>query len=444
MADSSDTSELAEPTGSVGPAEPGEVSRSRWAEPSTTVGLAVLVGLVCGASSALFLELLELATKTRLAHEWLVYLLPVAGLVVGLVYERFGKPVQEGVNLVLDRVHDGGAEIPARMAPMVLVGTVLTHLFGGSAGREGTAVQMGASLADFVAHRFRVSPQVRKKLVIAGIAGGFGAVFGTPIAGAVFGLEVLMVGRLEVDALLPAMVAALVGDLTTRSLGVSHTPYPQVPELSFGPLVMGKWLVFAACIALVTTVFVELLHALKSQGKKRLPRLPVRMFVGGVVIVVAWKAIGTSNFLGLGVPLLVRAFDDPNLPVYVFAAKLVFTAVTLGAGFLGGEVTPLFVVGATLGSVLARVLGLPVGLGAAVGMAGVFAAASNAPLALAIMATELCGAHVFVHAALVCVVATLLTGHRGIYPAQRVFAKKGGGLLRVPRALRDFRDKGDG
>jgi H+/Cl- antiporter ClcA len=400
--------------------------------------LGSIVGVLCGAASALFLWLLERATGFRSSHEVLVYAMPIAGLVIGWLYERYGQPIKAANNLIIDTIHDDGPEIPLRMGPMVLVGTVLTHLFGGSAGREGTAVQMGASLTDWVSHRLRVGRHVRRQLLAAGAAGGFGSVFGTPIAGAVFGLEFVVLGRIEYDALVPALVASVVGDMTTRALGIVHTRYPAAPQIALTPLVLAKWLVFAIAVALVTTAFIELTHAIRKLGEKRVPRLPVRMFVGGLAVVSLWRLVGTSDYLGLGVPTIVRAFEDPTLPPYAFALKLVFTAVTLGAGFLGGEVTPLFFVGATLGNLLARVLGLPVAEGAGVGLAAVFAAAANAPLALSIMAMELLGAATFPHVVIVCVLAYLLTGHRSIYPAQRLLSGKGGPRLESPKALRDL------
>lgn len=397
--------------------------------------LGSLVGVACGAASALFLWLLELATRFREGHEVLVFTLPVAGLAIGWVYERFGQPIKAGNNLVIDTIHDEGPELPLRMAPMVLAGTVLTHLFGGSAGREGTAVQMGASLTDWLSHRLRVPKALRRQLLAAGVAGGFGSVFGTPIAGAVFGLEFIVLGRLEYGALVPALVASLVGDLTTRALGIGHTPYPAAPVTPLTPALFLKWLVFAGAVALVTTVFIELTHGLKRRAEAKVRRLPVRLFFGGLAVVALWQLVGTSDYLGLGVPGIVRAFSDPALPPEAFALKLLFTAVTLGAGFLGGEVTPLFFVGAALGNVLARLLGLPLELGAGVGLAAVFAAASNTPLALSLMAVELLGAAVLPHAVVVCVVAYLLTGHRSIYPVQRLFAPKGGGPLPGPTTL---------
>jgi H+/Cl- antiporter ClcA len=400
--------------------------------------LGAVVGAACGAASAVFLLALDRVTAFRIAHEEIVWALPAAGLAVGFLYERWGKPIEGGNNLVIDTVHEGSAQLPLRMAPMVLLGTLATHLFGGSAGREGTAVQMGASLADALAHRLGVSREARRQMLCAGIAGGFGSVFGTPVAGLVFGLEVVTLGRIEYDALVPALVASLVGDAVTQRLGVVHTAYPTVARVPLDAPVVAKLVVIAAAMALATTVFVELTHHGKRLLAKRIPSLPLRMALGGAVVLALWKLSGTSDYLGLGVPTIVRAFTDPTLASSAFAWKLVFTAVTLGAGFLGGEVTPLFFVGAALGSVLARALGIPLELGAGVGLAAVFGAAANTPLALSIMAVEVLGANVLPHAALVTVVAYLLTGHRGIYPSQRLLRRKHGGrLFPAPIALRD-------
>lgn len=403
--------------------------------------LGSLVGLLCGAASALFLWLLARATEYRLRHELIIYLLPLAGLVLGWIYERVGESIKAGNNLIIDTLHDQGPELPLRMAPLVLVGTVLTHLFGGSAGREGTAVQMGASVTDWVAHRLHVGPRLRRQLLAAGVAGGFGSVFGTPIAGTLFGLEFVVLGRLEYDALLPALLASLVGDLTTRALGIAHLAYPTPTSMALTPLLLLKWLAFALAVALVTSAFIELTHAIRRQGERHLPRLPLRMALGGLLVVGLWRLVGTSDYLGLGLPLIDRAFHDPALPAYACLSKLLFTALTIGTGFLGGEVTPLFVIGSTLGNVLGRWLRLPLQLGAGIGLAAVFAAAANTPLALSIMALELLGTAALPHAVIVCVLAYLLTGHRSIYPAQRLVQGKGGSArLPQPTPLRELQD----
>ncbi len=400
--------------------------------------LGAVVGVACGLASALFLWLLDQATAFRGGHPALVYALPLAGLAVGWLYDRFGAPIKGGNNLVIDTLHDQGPEIPLRMAPMVLAGTVLTHLFGGSAGREGTAVQMGASLADWISHRLGATKALRRQLLAAGVAGGFGSVFGTPMAGAVFGLEVGVLGHVEYEALVPALVASVVGDMTTRAVGIEHAHYPAAPALALSPLLLVKWVVFAAAVALTATTFIEVTHFIKRRAEARVPQLGYRMLLGGLALVALWKLVGTADYLGLGTPMILRAFEDPQYPAHAFALKLAFTAVTLGAGFLGGEVTPLFFVGAALGNVLARLLGIPLELGAAVGMAAVFGAASNTPLALSIMAVELCGSSVLPHAAIVCALAYVMVGHRSIYPSQRLRAEKAGAALDAMVSLRDW------
>ncbi len=400
-----------------------------------SAGLAGVVGVACGLASGLFLFLLEVVTDLRAEHRVLVDLLPVGGLVIGALYGRWGKPIEGGSGLVVDTIHRDGPTLPLRMAPMVLVGTVLTHLFGGSAGREGTAVQMGASLADGLASRLSIEGELRRELLVAGVAGGFGSVFGTPIAGALFGMEVVVLGRLELRALVPALTASIVGDWVTRAVGIHHTPYPAAPALALSPLVLAKWAVFAVAIAAATIAFIALTHRLAEEGKRRVPSLALRMGLGGLAVLALATLVGTDDYLGLGVPTIVRAFEDPALPRDAFALKLIFTAVTLGAGFLGGEVTPLFFVGATLGNVMARLLDLPLGLGAAVGMAALFGAAANTPIALSVMAVELVGADVLPHVLVVAVIAYLLTGHRSIYKTQRVLVPKLGAPLPEPVRL---------
>lgn len=417
-----------------------------------STSLAIVVGVLAGLASAIFLSLLDRATSLRLAHESLVYALPLAGLAIGAFYERFGKPIHGGTNLLLDAIASSRrqeeeasgasapvrAQVPLRMAPLVLVGTVLTHLFGGSAGREGTAVQMGGSLASAVASRFAPSARVHRHLLVAGIAGGFGAVFGTPIAGAIFGVEATRVGRPEIAALPPALVAAFVGDRVTRAIGIAHTHYPSSIEAPLTFAVIAKLVPIGLAMALATLAFVILTERLKALFAKALPRLPLRMLVAGIAIVVLWKVSGTSLYLGLGVPTILAAFSDPTLPASAFALKLLFTSITLSGGFLGGEVTPLFFVGATLGALLARLLDLPLALGASVGLAAVFGAASNAPLGLTVMVAELVGPAVLPHTLLVTLLAFLALGHRGIYPSQRFARTKFGRRLPADTALREL------
>ena len=210
------------------------------------LSLGSLVGMLAGLGSAVLLLALDWATDTRIAHPWLLWFLPVAGLAVGLLYHYTGRSVEGGNNLLIDEIHDPKRVVPKRMAPLILLGTVVTHVFGGSAGREGTAVQMGGSFADVLTRVFSLAPADRRILLMAGISAGFASVFGTPLAGAVFGLEVLAIGRLRYDAILPCFIAAIVGDLVPPLLGVHHTPYaiPFVPHLT--PLAIGAVVLLAS------------------------------------------------------------------------------------------------------------------------------------------------------------------------------------------------------
>jgi H+/Cl- antiporter ClcA len=387
-------------------------------EATQTVGLALLVGILCGCLSALFLALLERATALREAQPMLVLLLPLLGVVMGRVLSRHGAEVRAGTGLVLQTARgESEASLPWRVAPLVMCGTLLTHLCGGSAGREGTAVQMGASAADSLARAAIVPEQVRRALLIAGMAGGFGSVFGTPLAGAVFGLEVLLF-RAPLVCAVPALVAALVGDRVTLALGIVHTPYPQVAPLTLELGLLAKWGVVALCVALTCVLFIESTRALKALLARALPDLSQRMFVAGALLVALSFLPGAHSYLGLGVPTILRAFADPELPHYAFLAKLGFTALTLSAGFLGGEVTPLFFVGATLGNALAVPLQLPLALCAGVCMSALFGAAANTPIALSVMAIELLGSAVAPHVLLVSALAYLATGRRSIYAGQ--------------------------
>ncbi|MHB9003011.1 MAG: chloride channel protein [Coriobacteriia bacterium] len=402
------------------------------------VALGALVGVAAGVASAAFLWLLGLATAFREGHEIIIWGLPLAGALLGLVLQKWGGPVRGGNNLVIDTVHEDSARIPLSVAPAILGGTVLTHLFGGSVGREGAAVQMGAALADEISFRLCVRRETRTQLLAAGIAGGFGAVFGTPVAGAVFGLEVVQLGKVEYTALVPALVASVVGDMTVRALGIKHTIFPVIPSVTIDVPLLLRWILVGVIVAAAAVVFVELTHRLRDTLEVRIPPLWLRMFFGGAAVVAAWQLLGTSDYLGLGIPFITQSFVEPA-PYYAFALKLLFTAVALGCGFLGGEVTPLFFIGATLGSTLAGPLGLPLSLTAGVCMAAMFAAASNTPIALSIMAVELFGVGVFPHVAVVSVVAYLMTGHRSIYPSQRLVREKWGSrLLTRPVSLRDF------
>ena len=408
---------------------------SRW------LILAPAAGVLAGLASAMLLVSLEWATRVREAHLWIITLLPLAGLTVGLLYHYFGRTVEAGNNLILEEIYTeaqaADSIIPARMTPLILIGTILTHLFGGSAGREGTALQTGASLADQLTFFLRKSPFAlttpdRRILLMAGVAAGFGSVFGTPIAGAIFGLEVLTVATpthrtLNYPAILPCFLASFIADFTTRALHIHHTLYAVTPEALHAstPTLPNLLSAVAAGIlfGLTALLFARTTHAIGRTFKQRINYPPLRPFVGGILIAIAVLiplryGVPTTQYIGLGIPTILASFTQ-RLPAYDFAAKFAFTALTLGSGFKGGEVTPLFFIGATLGNALSNLLTLPASMLAAMGFVAVFAGAANTPIASTLMAYELFGPRAAAFAAIACLVSYLCSGSKGIYHAQR-------------------------
>ncbi|WP_207422016.1 chloride channel protein [Desertivirga brevis] len=386
------------------------------------LGLATLTGILAGSASALFLISLAKVTNIRQDNPWLFYCLPVAGFLIGLLYHHFGKEVEKGNNQIIDEVIEPREKISWRMAPFVLIGTLLTHLAGGSAGREGTAVQMGGSLTDQLTHFFPFSADDRRTLLICGVSAGFASVFGTPLAGTVFALEVYIIGRMRYEALIPALFAALAGDLICRFWGAHHTYYHigTSTELNALPLLyaVAAGLVFAFGGRLFTTA----ISFFKNYFNK-VPYPPMRPLIGGIVLLLLFTVVDETRFAGLGLGTIVESFSRQQ-PLYFFLLKILLTSLTLASGFKGGEVTPLFFVGATLGSAMALFIPLPVDLLAAMGFVAVFAAAANTPLACVLMGIELFGSEHAVFLAVACLVAYLFSGHTGIYSSQLIGSPK--------------------
>lgn len=383
------------------------------------IALGVLVGVLGGVASAVFLSSLRWATETFDRNGWLLWLLPLAGLSIGLAYHYGGGRSVEGNNLILDEIHEPTDWVPRRMAPMVLIGTVVTHLFGGSAGREGTAIQMSGSLTDGASRLLRLRGADRRIMLVTAIAGGFGAVFGVPLAGAVFALEVQSVGRLRYEALVPCLAASVTGDLVVRGLGIHQTITPHLGDVDLSVGLLVKVAGAGVCFGLVSIAFSAGQHAVKRLFERRFGWAPARPLIGGAVIIALTYAVGDRYYNGLSEGLAEVSLAGGRVPTWAFALKLLFTAVTLGSGFVGGEVTPLFVIGATLGATLAVPLGVPSPLLAALGFVAVFAGAANTPLACTIMGVELFGSGALPYFAVACVMSYVFSAHQGIYLTQR-------------------------
>jgi H+/Cl- antiporter ClcA len=393
-----------------------------------------LLSVATGSMVALFLWLLDRVTLLRWQHPWLLYLLPLAGVGIYFFYKLWGKNSAAGNNLIITELHTPGAGIPTRMGPLVLVTTIVTHLFGGSAGREGTALQIGGSIAHRIAWWLGLSVADAQLLLLAGIAAGFGAVFGTPVTGAIFALEVVTIGRIRHHALLPCLLASVLADAVCTAWGIHHTSYhiapSSLPALRLTSL--GKVALAGAVFGIAGYLFAWLTEQIKHHSHTLLHRhqwlIPA---LGGLLIIALTYICGTTDYLGLGVTAstpqgasIVNAFQPSGVHTFSWLWKLLFTAITLGMGFKGGEVTPLFFIGAALGNTLAPLLHLPPDLLAGLGFIAVFAAATNTPLACTLMGVELFGGQYVLHYAVACYVAYYCSGHSSIYSTQRIAINK--------------------
>ena len=401
--------------------------------------ISIPVAAVVGSLIALFLWLLEKATQIRYANEWLLYLLPVAGILIYLLYRYMGKNAEAGNNLIMDEIHQPGGGVPLRMAPLVLITTVVTHLFGGSAGREGTAVQIGGSLAGLFGKWFKLSTEDMKIILLMGIAAGFGAVFGTPLTGAIFALEVLAIGRISHVGLLPCLLASVLADITCSTWNIHHTHYhiafqevfDSAALIHFDFALLLKVIFGAVCFGLASLMFSKLSHGIKNISQGFISVKWLVPFIGGLIVIALTYLIGNKSYLGLGVSnpdpngiSILTAFNAGGADTFSWFWKLLFTAITLGMGFKGGEVTPLFFIGATLGNTIAVFTGAPVDLMAGLGFIAVFAGATNTPIACTIMGIELFGGEYVMYYAVACFVAYYFSGHTGIYQSQRIGSKK--------------------
>ena len=385
--------------------------------------ICALIGLLSGSASALFLVALEWVTQIREYNNWIIWLLPIGGLIIGLVYHYYGALVTKGNNLLLEEYENPQQPIPFKMAPLVLIGTLITHLVGGSAGREGTAVQMGGAIADQFSNWFQLNKSDRKTILILGISAGFASVFGTPLAGALFALEVVYFSKINLKSVLFSFIVAYVAYYTVEFWQVKHTHYsiPSLPNINEINLLwtIGVGILFG----LAALLFSRTTHFWSRLFSKYITYAPLRPLIGGTVLALIIFLIGTTKYIGLGVPEIVKAFSTPN-ESYDFLLKILFTGFTLGAGFKGGEVTPLFFVGATLGSALSVIVPLPIALLAAMGFVAVFSGATHTPIACTVMGMELFGIESGFFVGIACVVAYFVSGSVGIYHSQIVKGPK--------------------
>jgi len=382
--------------------------------------LAILVGIIGGLVSASFIGSLNWATTARLSHDWLIWLMPIGGFLVGLAYNYFGGSISAGNNLVLDEIHEPSAGVPSRMAPMVYGASVTSHIVGASVGREGAAVQITASLADTLMHRIDPTAETRRIVLISAVAAGFGAMFGVPFAGAIFALEVLQRGRPKFALLGYALLASFVGDQIVRALDVHHLVTPSTPKVSLDFALLWRLPIAVGVFALTAITFIKLTHVIKEKMASKIGWTPLRPVIGALLILVLVLISGTRSYLGLSTDLAEVALGGAvGLSAVAFLWKFAFTTISLGTGFIGGEVLPIFIIGALVGAQTGRVLDAPVALFATLGFLGVFSAAANTPIACIFIGWELFGPNALVPIAIVCLSTYAISGSTSIYSAQR-------------------------
>lgn len=387
-----------------------------------TLALTVLVAVLMGGAAWAFLAALDLVTAAREQNLALFALLPVVSVATAWVYRNHGLRAARGNNLVIDSSLEG-TPIHARMAVLTFICSVATHLAGGSAGREGTAVQIGGTIASNVAGVFKLRDRDRQDLMLGGISAAFGGVFGTPLAGAFFGMEMCTVGKLNYRAALYCLAASFIGDAVARALGVSHGAHAieSVPAMQAGTLAA----VVAAAVAfgLVARLFSLSIRTVKRFYSQRFQNYLVAALVGSLVLLGVYAAGGLFRYGGLAEWLTEAGFRGETTWLDALI-KLVMTALTLGAGFQGGEVTPLFDIGASLGGWIGTLSGLGPSFMAALGMVGVFGAALNVPVTTIMLSIDMFGGDAAAYMVIVAFVSYLVAGHRGVYPAQRIVTPK--------------------
>ena len=379
---------------------------------------SAFVGLFVGAFSTLFAFCLRQVTSFRTENPWLILCLPLAGVVIVFLYGVFRYKNDKGTNMVLSSIH-AEAEVPFRMAPLIFISTIITHLFGGSAGREGAALQLGGSIGQQLGKLFRFDEKDQRVVVMCGMSAAFSAIFGTPIAASIFSMEVVSVGVMYYAALVPCVFSSLVASKFATHMGIGPNVFKirQMPLFEVVPSL--KIIGLALCCAALSVVFCMALHSLGDFYRNKLKNPYIRIIVSSLVIILLTIILQTDDYMGAGVPVIQRAIQG-NVEPLAFVWKIVFTALTLEAGFKGGEIVPSFFVGATFGCLFGHILGISPSLCAAVGMMSVFCGVTNCPVTSMLIAFELFGYHGVPFFLLGISVSYLMSGYYGLYHDQTI------------------------
>lgn len=382
----------------------------------------VIVGIVCTA----FSYALKYVIDFRGTHPWILFGLPFAGLLIIFLY-RFLKDTNDtGTNMVIASIHSS-SEVSYKMAPLIFISTVLTHLCGGSAGREGAAIQLGGSITNFLSNIkwLKFTPNDHRINIMCGMSAGFSALFGTPLASAFFSLEVVSVGIMHYSALVPCVIASYIAHFIASACKVAPEHFAVLSMPAISPINMLKFLILGALLGVVSIIFCAAMHNTGKLYQKLFKNPYIRIFAAGCIIILLTLVLRTNMYLGSGMDIIMHIFEtDSGTPFYVFILKIVFTALTLGAGFKGGEIVPSFCIGAAFGASFAGLFGMPVTLMAACGMVGVFCGVTNCPVTSLLIAFELFGFENMPYYLITIAVSYMLSGYFGLYNSQRIMYSK--------------------
>lgn len=384
--------------------------------------IAAVVGAFVGIVGVFFHICVEKATEIRVEMPWLIWLLPIGGTAIVFLYKKTGMEKDRGTNLVLDAVRSN-EPLNIKTAPLIFVSTVITHLFGGSSGREGAALQIGGSIASYVGTHIKLDEKDQRIITMCGMAAGFSALFGTPVAAVVFAMEVVSVGVMYYSAIVPCIIASAVGAYIASVSDIAPTSFSiigSIPTIEL--LTIFKVIVLAVLCAAVSMLFCLTLKKTHKLYDK-IPNKTVAAIVGGLAVAILTFIIGTTDYNGAGMDVIGRAVAG-EAEYEAFILKIIFTALTLGAGFKGGEIVPTLFVGATFGNVAGKLLGLGGSFGAGLGMAALFCGVTNCPLTSLILSIELFGTEGLIYYAVACAVSYKLSGYYGLYSAQKIVYSK--------------------
>lgn len=384
--------------------------------------ISIITGLIVGAFSTLFAFGMNVATEYRETHDYILYFLPLAGIVTVFLYSIFKYKDDKGTNLVLSTIH-AQSEIPFKTAPLIFITTILTHLFGGSAGREGAALQLGGSIGNQLGKLFKLDDADKRVVVLCGMSAAFSAVFGTPMAAAVFSMEVVSIGVMYYAALVPCVFSSLIASYFATNFGIrgENFKFIEFPSLDiFNALEIVCLSVLCAALSIV---FCVLLHSTSHLLRKVFKNPYIRIFTAGSVVVILSVILNTRDYNGAGIPIITKALYGEAVP-YAFILKMIFTAVTIGAGFRGGEIVPSFFVGATFGCLFGNIVGFSPSVCAAVGLISLFCGVTNCPITSLLISFELFGSDGIPYFLIAVAVSYFMSGYYGLYHDQTIVYSK--------------------